>query len=301
MSARGKQYIEEAEKALKKWGLFAGNSKYEDAAEAYQKAGNSFKTAKDWSQAGSSFLEAAKLQLRLKNEHEAATLYRDGARALKNIDSTAAVDAYTEAIMLETELGRHANAAKLHKEVAEAAEAEDNAELAWEHYKEAADLFAGEESMASANQCLEKHAMLSATHKKEYREAADLFERIASDCMSKGTLKFNAKSHLLNAGACVLAMGDPVACDRAYARFCDIDYSFSDSREGKLLKSCLDAVKSGDSAAFADAVYAYDQISRLDPFRTSLLLKAKQSMPGADSTGTGGGAGGAQDETLDLT
>lgn len=42
--ARGEEFERKAEKKIKGWGLFG--SKYEDAADLYQKAANSFKLSK---------------------------------------------------------------------------------------------------------------------------------------------------------------------------------------------------------------------------------------------------------------
>lgn len=37
----------QGEKALKKWSIFSGGDKYEEASEAFSKAGNAFKLAKE--------------------------------------------------------------------------------------------------------------------------------------------------------------------------------------------------------------------------------------------------------------
>ena len=42
--AKGEEFEKKAEKKIKGWGLFG--SKYEDAAELYEKSANSFKLAK---------------------------------------------------------------------------------------------------------------------------------------------------------------------------------------------------------------------------------------------------------------
>jgi alpha-soluble NSF attachment protein len=43
---KGDEYMEKAEKALNKWSLFSGNSKYEEAAELFERAANSYKVGK---------------------------------------------------------------------------------------------------------------------------------------------------------------------------------------------------------------------------------------------------------------
>lgn len=59
------------------------------------------------------------------------------------------------------------------------------------------------------------------------------------------------------------------------------------SREGKLLADLVAAFKDGNSEAFTDAVYNYDQISKLDPWKTSVLLKIKNQLTGPAGGGEG--------------
>lgn len=46
MEAKADQLMHEAEADLKKWSFFGGNSKYEDAADKFKRAGMSYKAAK---------------------------------------------------------------------------------------------------------------------------------------------------------------------------------------------------------------------------------------------------------------
>jgi alpha-soluble NSF attachment protein len=42
---QAQEYMQQAEKKLNGWSFFGGNNKYEDAADLYAKAGNTFKLA----------------------------------------------------------------------------------------------------------------------------------------------------------------------------------------------------------------------------------------------------------------
>lgn len=66
--------------------IFRGNSRIEDAVECYQRAANLFKMAKNWSQAGSAFCEAANLNSRSGARHDAATNFVDAANCYKKSD-----------------------------------------------------------------------------------------------------------------------------------------------------------------------------------------------------------------------
>ena len=53
------------------------------------------------------------------------------------------------------------------------------------------------------------------------------------------------------------------------------DVSFSDTRECTLLKELLDAVDEADVEKFTNAVFEFDQISKLDKWKTTILLRIK--------------------------
>lgn len=55
-----------------------------------------------------------------------------------------------------------------------------------------------------------------------------------------------------------------------------MDASFADSRECKLLVDLAAAMEAGDEGVFTDVVKEYDSMSRLDQWKTTLLLRAKK-------------------------
>ena len=56
------------------------------------------------------------------------------------------------------------------------------------------------------------------------------------------------------------------------------DASFASTREGKFLHEILEAVEAYDVEAFTNAVVEYDSITKLDAWKTSILLKIKKSI-----------------------
>ena len=57
-----------------------------------------------------------------------------------------------------------------------------------------------------------------------------------------------------------------------------MDSTFTDSREGKLLSDVAKAVDEGDAESFTNVVYDYDSMSKLDDWKTAILLKIKNSI-----------------------
>ena len=64
----------------------------------------------------------------------------------------------------------------------------------------------------------------------------------------------------------------------ALERYEDMDPTFSDSRECGLLKGLTDAMEEGDQDKFTGVIQEFDSMSRLDPWKTTLLLRAKKKI-----------------------
>jgi alpha-soluble NSF attachment protein len=58
----------------------------------------------------------------------------------------------------------------------------------------------------------------------------------------------------------------------------DLDNTFSSTREHQLLVDLVEVVEQGDQEAFADKLFQYDQLSKLDKWKTTLLLRIKNDI-----------------------
>jgi len=273
-SEKARALIAQAEKRLASWSLFSSN-KFDDAAELFSKAANLFKVSKNWNEAGGAFERTAQCHLKLQSAHEAASSYQDAANCYKKFDSARAVLLYSEAVAVYIDLGRFTTAAKLQKEIGELKEAENDLKAAIDAYQQAADFYAGEESSSQANQCLLKVAGFAASM-ADYKKAIDIYEQVASSSLESQLLKWSVKDYFLRAGICHLAAGDAGDSTRARERYEGLDASFAGTREGQFLGALTRAFEEVDDEAFTDAVRDYDEISRLDAQKTSLLLEAKK-------------------------
>eukprot|EP00002_Diphylleia_rotans_P026647 TRINITY_DN5323_c0_g1_i1.p1 TRINITY_DN5323_c0_g1~~TRINITY_DN5323_c0_g1_i1.p1 ORF type:complete len:218 (-),score=65.93 TRINITY_DN5323_c0_g1_i1:635-1288(-) len=195
---RAHEYMEQAEKATKRFQLF-GNSRYEDAAELFTKAANSFKIAKNWQLAGTAFVRCAECHLKLQSKHEASTAYVSAANCFKKTTGQDTIQYLRMAVDLLNDMGRFNMSAKYLKEIAELHEAESDFEKAIEAYEQAADFFSGEGSTSSANACLLKVAEYSA-QLEMYPKAVTLYEQIATASLESNLLKYSAKDYFLRAG-----------------------------------------------------------------------------------------------------
>lgn len=57
-----------------------------------------------------------------------------------------------------------------------------------------------------------------------------------------------------------------------------LDPAFMTTREAKFLSALIEAVEGGDLQGFATACRDYDQIMKLDNWKTTILLKVKKTI-----------------------
>lgn len=273
--ARGEEFEKKAEKKLSGWGLFG--SKYEDAADLYDKAANSFKLAKSWDKAGLTYVKLADCHLKLDSKHEAANAYADAAHCYKKTTVKEAISCLERAIDMFLDIGRLNMAARYYKEIAELYESEQNYEQSIVNYEKAAELFQSEEVTTSANQCKQKIAQFAA-QLEQYPKAIEIYEEIAQHSLGNNLLKYGVKGHLLNAGICQLCRGDVVAITNSLERYQELDPTFSGTREYRFLADLAAAIDEEDVAKFTDVVKEFDSMTQLDAWKTTLLLRVKDAV-----------------------
>ena len=287
MEAKADQLVHEAEAALKKGGGFfssvfgGGTERFEEPAEKFQRAGHAYKASKNWAAAASAYERSADCFKKAKNDGDTANCFIEAARChIKAGNAPTAMNLIdNEALPRMVDAGRLSQAAKLHQELAEMMEEGEMFEEAMVNFQKAADFFIAENAASTAAKCSGKIAFLAArTDPPDYERAAAEFEKVGRDSLSSNLLKFGAKGNFFNAVICLLARGDIVAGESALGRFKEMDYTFGGSRECKLLDDVCAAFKDGNMDAFTDAVFNFDQISKLDPWRTTILLKIKNEM-----------------------
>ncbi|PSS33268.1 Alpha-soluble NSF attachment protein [Actinidia chinensis var. chinensis] len=169
--------------------------------------------------------------------------------------------------------------ARYYKEIAELYEADQSFEKAIVYFERAVDLYQSEEVTSTANQLRQKIAQFAA-QLEQYQKAIEIYEDIARDSLNNNLLKYGVKGHLLNAGICQLCKGkgETVAINNALERYQELDPNFSGSREHRLLAEVAEAIDQEDVAKFTDAVKEFDSMTKLDAWKTTLLLRVKEAI-----------------------
>ncbi|KAL2370566.1 vesicular-fusion protein sec17, variant 2 [Blastomyces gilchristii SLH14081] len=282
--------LQKADKALQSasggFSLFGGRTeKYENAADLYSQAANAFRAQKMNKEAGMAFEKAAAVFTNNLNEpDDAANTLTEAFKVYRKADPEDAARVLQVAIQHYISKGNFRRAATHQQNLAEIYEVEIGDEgRALEAYEKAAEWFEGDNAEALANKHYLKVADLAAL-KGDYYKAIEHFERVAKSSINNNLMKYSVKDYFLKAGICHLASNDLVATNRALQNYRDLDNSFTATREHMLLVDLAQAIEQGDAESFGDKLFQYDQLSKLDKWKTAILLRIKNNIeePGED-------------------
>ena len=184
----------------------------------------------------------------------------------------------TLAIAHYTSKGNFRRAATWQQNLAEVYETElGDQKKALAAYTTAAEWYESDNAEALANKLYLKAGDLAALE-GDYQTATTRFEAVAKSSINNNLMKWSVKDYFLKAGICYLAAGDNVATRRALEGFKELDGSFQQTRENMLLTDLVGCVEEGDQEGFADKLFQYDQLSKFDRWKTTLLLRVKNGI-----------------------
>ncbi|KIK70940.1 hypothetical protein GYMLUDRAFT_33029 [Collybiopsis luxurians FD-317 M1] len=260
-------------------GWFSSSStKFEEGGDLYQQAANAFKLEKLFKEAGDCFAREAECREKCKETNEAANAWWNAAKAYKRGFPDLAIQALTQTIVHLTKSGRFRQAADREKEIGQIYIQEfQDIRKACESYERAGDWFAQEDASATANACYKDAADLHAEI-DEFPQAIARYEQVADHSLTSALTKYSVKEYWMRAALCALAMNDPVSARRNMQKYTGQDATFASTREAKFVSALIDAVQGGDVEGFTGAIVEFDSVSKLDNWKTSILLKIKRGM-----------------------
>jgi len=264
--------------------FFGGRQeKLEEAADLYTQAANAFRIQKLGREAGQTLEKAAEIQTKINEPDDAANSYVEAYKAYKKDDPASASRVLAKAIQHYTLKGNFRRAATHQQNLAELIELEiGDMKKAIEAYELAGDWFQGDNAEALANKVFLKVADLAALEEM-YPKAIEKYEAVARSSAGNNLMKWSMKDYFFKAGICHLASSDKIAFRRALESYIDLDPSFTSTREYQLLVDISD--ENTDSEVFADKVFQYDQLTKLDKWKTTLLLRIKTEIEKEDDEG----------------
>lgn len=176
------------------------------------------------------------------------------------------------------ESGRFRQAADRMKEIASIHLTEQgDLTLALESYEKSAQWYEQEDAKATASACYKDVADIAA-QLEQYKRAISNYDKVIKQSLESPLTRFSVKDYFFKAGLCWLAAGDIVDAGRAIAEYTQMDPSFQQSREYKFLSGAIDAIEQGDQEQYTGLVVDYDKMTKLDNWKTTIMLKIKRSI-----------------------
>lgn len=265
--------------------LFGGREeKYQNATDLYIQAANAFRMQKSNREAGQTFEKAAQIQIKNLNEpDDAANTYIDAFKVYRTESPEDAARCVEFSINQYCAKGNFRRAASHKESLGDIFENQlGDMKRALEAYEAAAGWYEGDGAAALANKLWLKVADIAALD-GDYPKAIDHYEKVAQQSINNNLMRYSVKEYFLKAGICYLAAGDMIATQRALEKYRDMDPGFATQREHQLLTDLIGAIEEGDQEKFADKLYAYDQMSKLDKWKTAILLRIKSAIEEADN------------------
>ncbi|KAI8904391.1 soluble NSF attachment protein [Gorgonomyces haynaldii] len=118
-----------------------------------------------------------------------------------------------------------------------------------------------------ANAMYLKVAQFAATL-EQYDRAITLFESVGEKSLGNNLTKWSVRDYLLKAGICILCTGDHVRAETSFERYKSLDPSFN----------LLEAINDQDVDRFTSVLSEFDRMTKLDDWKTTLLLRVKKSL-----------------------
>ena len=230
-------------------------------------------------EAGQAFEKAASIQQTKLNEpDDMANTLTEAFKVYRKDSPQDAARVLTTAISHHTTKGNFRRAATHQQNLAEVYENEiGDQKKALDAYETAAGWYESDNAEALANKLYLKVADLAALE-GQYPNAIAKLESVAKSSLNNNLMRWSVKDYFLKAGICHLAAGDQVATKRALDHYKELDGSFAGTRECMLLTDLVGCVEEGDQEAFADKLYQFDQLSKLDKWKTTILLRVKNAI-----------------------
>lgn len=116
----------------------------------------------------------------------------------------------------------------------------------------------------------------------DYYKAIENYDKVAEQSINNNLMKYSVKDYFLKAGICHLASGDMVGAQRALEKYTEMDPGFATQREYMLLTDLTEAIEAKSQEQFTDKLFQYDQVSKLDKWKTTILVRVKNAIEEAD-------------------
>lgn len=264
----------------------APGMKYIEAREYYDRAARAFAAAGKPEYCADAFDKCADMSARLSRGAtlEAVYFHVRCGELLEENDPTEACEHYADACDGCCDLGEWGTAAELRYRIAHLTEYADDAvgqdervlalRGAADMYGAAAQRLNDETKHCRRRECTLEAARIEALELERYDKAADVFEKVATECLQDNLLQANATRLFFKSALCSLVAGENDLVRGKLEIFGDRFLEFGASPERQFLldvNACIQREELGDYDGFCDACYNFNTVRELDVWDLKML------------------------------
>lgn len=277
------------------WKLISSpEDQYEEAIDLYVQAAKIYrlgngKVSKDYIKSAECYKDAAIVALeRLQNYNDAAMNYVEAYKLCKMGDEYSnACDYLQKAIDIFTKnMGQFRRAANYQFELGEILELQlHQMRQAREAYELAGDWYLQDNAIQLSNKCYLKCAdLLSVSNENndDLFKSIKMYKNLIDTNLKKNLNLWVVKDYYLKIGLLQLLLTDTVASERTLAEAKTNLRDDQDCKEFKLLQALIDCYKEQDIDLMSNTLMKYDKFDKLDSWKTTILLKIKESLIGTE-------------------
>lgn len=233
-------------------------------------------------EAGEIYQKSASCYDKANELTDACSMYQNAASCLRRDDPNTAIECYNSALTIMLRNGRFSSAAKIQKEIGEIYEKDMmNYPAAVDMYLEAGERFLGEDSRATASDCIMRAAKISCETSNTPR-TLELFQKLVEISRTSDYAQFVMKEYLFGVSLCLLVMRNPNQAGQEIEKLSSQFPSFIGEREFESLEQLKNALTTQDIEAFQEAAKGIDFYSKLDSpnnkWKSSLLLRIRSKI-----------------------
>ena len=213
---------------------------------------------------------------------DACSMYQNAASCLRRDDPSVAIECFNSALTIMLQNGRFISAAKIQKEIAEIYEKDMmNYSAAIDAYLEAGERFLGEDSKATASDCIMRAAKVSCDTSNT-PQTLEIFKKLVQITAGSDYSQYVMKEYLFGVCLCFLIIRNPNQAEQEIENFIYQSPSFQSEREYESIGQLKMALLNQDIGAFQEAAKGIDFYSKLDApnnkWKSSLLLRIRSKI-----------------------
>lgn len=277
---------------------YAKKKKWSDAADAYQRASQNFKLAKQWGECGAALVQAGDCAIKANDRFNASDYYKRACGEFEKCPERAAeamkVMRLSATILVED--GKSAMAGHTLRSLAQKEEKEGQLKEAQADWDKAADMFFAANDKSNSWTCRSEAGRLQ-LYENDWKSALQTFETLGqqqSEGDETAAKKMASAKSYWSASLCQLAMTNAEAAMSAINDYAIQAPAFGEGANGKLMIELAGHLSEGRIAEFDERLARYAEFSSLSTLEKRCFALAR------DNAEKNGPAGGGGDDMADL-